>query len=41
MVWGWQGRKGSLREWGQFELGGRLVKLDFAFGGARTQLFLP
>ena len=40
MVWGWQERKGSLLEWGQFELGGRLVNLDFSFGGARTQLFL-
>lgn len=27
--------------WGQFELGGGLVNLDFAFGGARMQLFLP
>lgn len=26
--------------WGQFELGGGLVNLDFAFGGARMQLFL-
>lgn len=36
-----QDRKGSLPEGGQFELGGGLVNLDFAFGGARTQLFLP
>ena len=29
------------RAWGQFELGGGLINLDFAFGRARLQLFLP
>ena len=40
MVVGREGRKGSLQEWGQLELGGGLVNLDFAFGGAGIQLFL-
>lgn len=35
------GEKGSLLEWGQFQVGGGLANLDFAFDGARMQLFLP
>lgn len=37
----WQERKESLWGMGAIELGGGLVNLDFAFGGARMQLFLP
>lgn len=41
LLWGQLEKKESLWEWVQVELRGELVNLDFAFGGARMQLFLP